>query len=118
MEGVSRWQKGIVAELCAVWLLRCRGYRILDRRLRTPYGEIDVVAQHGRCLVIVEVKFRGHLEDALGAITARQQQRLVRGAQHVFALESARRRLDSVRFDAIVMAPWSWPRHLRDAWRP
>jgi putative endonuclease len=36
--------------------LRHRGYRIVARNLRTPAGEIDLIAMDGRVLVFVEVK--------------------------------------------------------------
>ncbi len=34
------------------------GYTILHRNLRTRYGEMDIVAQDGACLVFVEVRTR------------------------------------------------------------
>lgn len=33
-----------------------RGYRILDHNYRKPWGEIDVIAEKGDCVVFVEVK--------------------------------------------------------------
>jgi putative endonuclease len=38
--------------------LETKGYRILDRNVRTPYGEIDLVAETNLQLVFVEVKTR------------------------------------------------------------
>ena len=50
--------------------LQKRGFKILQSNLRTPYGEIDLVCQHGKTLVFVEVKLRnskdfGHPEDSV-----------------------------------------------------
>ncbi|MDP6175584.1 MAG: YraN family protein, partial [Rhodospirillales bacterium] len=39
------WQRGFNAESLAAWTPRLKGYRILARRLRTPAGEIDIVAR-------------------------------------------------------------------------
>jgi putative endonuclease len=43
-------------EFLAAAHLRHRGYRIVARNLRTPVGEIDLIAMDGRVLVFVEVK--------------------------------------------------------------
>jgi putative endonuclease len=43
-------------ERAAVRALRRAGYRILGRNVRTPAGEVDVVALEGETLVLVEVK--------------------------------------------------------------
>lgn len=105
------------AEALAALLLQAKGYRILARRLRTPVGEIDLVARRGDVLVAVEVKARGRPDDAAQAIAPRQWGRLAR------ALDWARAgRPDwaglALRFDAVLLAPWRVPRHVADAWRP
>ena len=35
-----------------------RGYRVIDRNVRTPYGEIDIVTQKDGFTIFVEVKTR------------------------------------------------------------
>jgi len=50
---------GEVGEELAVRLLKGRGYIILDRNVRVPeVGEIDILAQEGDTLVVVEVRTR------------------------------------------------------------
>src|SRR5207244_1486379 len=56
-------------------------YRILGRRVRTPYGEIDLVAVRGRRLAFVEVKRRATRLEAEAAITSRQAGRIARAAE-------------------------------------
>jgi putative endonuclease len=108
---------GRVAEaLCALALILA-GYRILARRFRTPVGELDIVARRGRVLAFVEVKARASLALAAEAIAARQRQRVERAAGAYLALHPALAGFDQ-RFDAMLVAPWRWPRHIRDAWRP
>ena len=54
----ARYWRGIVAEWLASVLLMLRGYSILARRFRSPFGEIDIVARRGKRLAFVEVKRR------------------------------------------------------------
>jgi putative endonuclease len=60
------------------------GYEILTRNLRTPYGEVDLVARHGGFLVFVEVKTRRSRTHGLPeeAVTPRKRNRLLSSAQH------------------------------------
>ena len=37
-----------------------KGYKILGRNIRTPHGEIDILASFDQVLVFVEVKTRGN----------------------------------------------------------
>jgi putative endonuclease len=79
---VGRW-----GEELAAGYLHQRGYRILERNARTPYGEIDLVAcQDGAapaCTVFIEVKTRR--SGAFGlpeeAITARKRAHLLAAAR-------------------------------------
>jgi len=108
---------GRLAETLCALSLRLRGYRILDRRFRTPVGELDIVARRGRALVFVEVKARASLALAAESIAARQRYRVERAAGAYLALHPDLAQLDA-RFDAMLVAPRRWPRHIVDAWRP
>ena len=46
----------------ALWL-RAKGWRILDSRVKTPAGEIDLVAKRGGVVAFVEVKWRKRAAD-------------------------------------------------------
>ena len=109
-------RRGIAAETLCVWLLRLKGYRILARDLRTPVGEIDIVARRGRTLVAVEVKRRGRLEDAAEAIGRDQRRRILRALGWFAQRQPDGDRL-SLRFDAMLLDGGLLPRHIRDAWR-
>ena len=100
--------------LAAAWLM-LKGYRILGFRLPTPLGEIDLLVQRGNLLVVVEVKQRASLDDALDAVTFDQRARLRRAAAHIVQHRTALRNT-TLRLDLIALAPGRWPRHLRDAW--
>ena len=93
-----------------------RGYRILGRRLRSPVGEIDIVARRGAVLAIIEVKARPDPAAAAAAVTLRQRERLMRAAGWLVAGRPDLATLQ-VRFDVMLVTPWRWPRHMVDAWR-
>jgi putative endonuclease len=69
---------GAGERLAAAWL-EDRGYRVLARNWRCPYGELDLIVEHDGELVFVEVKTRRG--DRLGApeeaITAAKRVHLV-----------------------------------------
>ncbi len=114
---VQAWRFGRLAETVCVWCLRLQGYRVLARRYRSPVGEIDIVARRGRTVAIVEVKARADATSAAEALTLRQRQRIARAAGAFLQAHPALGGCD-IRFDAIALAPWQWPLHVRDAWRP
>lgn len=110
------YKKGQWAEKWAAFWLLLQGYRILERNYRTAAGEIDLVARQGKLLVFVEVKARPSLNLAQAAIGSRQKQRIQQAAA-IFLQRHTQLSSCDCRFDAILIAPKSWPRHIRDAWR-
>ena len=40
------------------WLLRCKFYRILARRYRTPFGEVDLIVRRGKALLLPSWRLR------------------------------------------------------------
>jgi putative endonuclease len=64
----------------------------------------------------VEVKARGAWDAANEALGARQRGRLARAA-HAYLAANPQYAGLVLRFDVMLVTPWSWPRHLRDAWR-
>jgi putative endonuclease len=101
--------------VAAVWLM-LKGYRILGLRLKTPEAEIDLLAQRGNVLAVVEVKSRQSLQAALEAVGPEQRARLVRAARALVARRPGLMRLN-VRLDIVALAPGRRPRHIADAWR-
>jgi putative endonuclease len=105
---------GLSAETRAAAFLLAKGYRIAARRWKSPVGEIDLVVRRGRLLVFVEVKARAVLDDAAEAVTERQQHRIVAAAKAWLARHPDDHDCD-IRFDAVLVAPWRLPRHLKAA---
>ena len=108
---VAAFRTGLSAETRAAAYLMAKGYRILAKRFRTPYGEIDLVARKRNLLVFVEVKARGSLDEAAYAVTPRQQQRIINAAQAWLMAHPEHAEFD-MRFDAMLIAPRRLPRHL------
>ena len=108
-------RRGRRAETVAAWWLRLQGYAILARRLRTPAGEIDLIARRGRTLIFVEVKARETYDAAAWALRQGDLRRVARAAENLVARYG--RDCTTVRIDAVVVLPWTWPRQLRSVWR-
>ena len=104
MASDARQTLGELGETLACEELRRRGYAILERRYRTRYGEIDIVARHGDVLVFVEVKARAGEAFGTGAeaVTRYKQRRVAQMAADFLV----RRRLQDrpCRFDVVSIA--------------
>lgn len=111
------YQRGQLAEWVGSLWLQLKGYRILARRLKTPLGEIDLLALRGNTLAIIEVKQRTDHLTAAQAITPRQQQRLINAARFVLA-QRPELSQHSVRFDALLVSRWGWLQHWPNAFSP
>ena len=108
-------QGGRRAESLAAWWLRLKGWTILARRVRTPVGEIDLVARRGRTLAFVEVKARATGAGADLALDDFRLRRVAAAAEavaHRYARDG-----DSIRIDAIYVVPRRFPRHVANVWR-
>ena len=113
-ERVAAFQLGLSAESRAAMILIAKAYRIVARRWKTPFGEIDIVARRRRSLVFVEVKARATIEDAAEAVTKRNKSRIVGAAE--FWLASHHDDVNAeIRFDVILVAPGKMPRHVVNA---
>jgi putative endonuclease len=112
---VAAFRTGVSAETRAAAWLMAKGYRILARRFRTPYGEIDIVARRRNLLAFIEVKARATLDDAAYAVTPRQQARIINAAQawlQVWLVQHPEHADFEQRFDVLLIAPRHLPRHL------
>ena len=116
LRGAASRKAGRQAEVLAMIWLMLRGYRILGFRLRTPQAEIDILAQKGPVLAVVEVKSRTTPMAALEAVGQDQRERLRRAGR---AIATSRPQLaeSAIRLDLIAMSPGRFPTHIQDAWR-
>ena len=74
---------GNIGEDIAVkWLVKNKNYNILDRNYSTGYGEIDIIAEDGKALVFIEVKFRNGTDFGYPyeAVNKNKQRRICKAA--------------------------------------
>ena len=102
------------AERLAAWWLRLKGWHILATRVKTPVGEVDLVARRGRILAFIEVKARSSEEEAGLALDEWRLRRVARAAE-ALAPRFARAG-DDIRIDAMFIVPRRLPRHLANVW--
>jgi len=116
MKRAEAERRGRRGEMRAALWLGLKGWRILDKRVKTPRGEIDLVARRGRTLVFFEVKWRNRAEDLDLAIDEYRLRRVAAAAQasaHRYARDG-----DDMRIDVLLLAPGRFPRHITNAWMP
>ncbi|MCX7913213.1 MAG: YraN family protein [Thermodesulfovibrionales bacterium] len=91
---------GIKGEDIAIAYLKRKGYCILNRNYKTPYGEVDIITKDNDTIVFVEVKSRSTLSygEPFESVDYRKQERLRKSA--LFYLKSLKQER-AVRFDVI-----------------
>lgn len=109
--------RGAVSELVACGLLMLKGYRIIDRRYRSRYGEIDIIAVRGRRLAFVEVKYRRLSDEAETSISGTQAGRIANSAEQWVWRNAAYRDFE-IGLDVIIVARRRLPKHLANALQP
>jgi putative endonuclease len=76
---IGAWGEGVAANF-----LEELGYRVVVRNARTPYGEIDIVAEKDGFISFVEVKTR--TSSSYGppeiSVTPRKQEHMIAAAEH------------------------------------
>ena len=107
-------EKGHLIEYVALVHLMLKGYRILGFRLKIPQGEIDILAQKGTRLAVVEVKSRTSHDIAVECVSSIQQERLWQAGLALQARKAQLAKLD-LNIDLYTFAPGRWPRHAINA---
>jgi putative endonuclease len=76
---IGTWGESVAAEY-----LKERGYIIVARNVRTPYGEIDIIAEKDGFTIFVEVKTRTskNLGPPEISVTPRKQEHMLAAAEH------------------------------------
>ena len=79
---IGKWGEDTAADY-----LKQHSYEIIHRNVRTPYGEIDIVARHGDITIFVEVKTRTSNKMGLPeeAITQRKREHMLATADYYAA---------------------------------
>ena len=107
-------KRGRRGETIAAWWLRFQGWHIVGERIKTPRGEVDLIARRGKTLAFIEVKTRRKDADLSLAIDHPRLRR-VAAAAHLLYPRYAKG-AENVRIDVILVAPWQLPHHLVNVW--
>jgi putative endonuclease len=107
------YEKGISAELCAEKELISRGYEIVGKRVKTKYGEIDILAQKGENVVAVEVKQRKTLGGARSCLSLKQQRRIANA--FLFVISQRDELFENYRIDMICLDACGRFEHIENA---
>ena len=100
LRGTSK-EKGRKGEDIAVEALKRRGYKIIERNYKCPFGEIDIIAKCGDTIAFVEVKRRDSKSfgTSLSAIDEKKRRRIVLSALHY--LKNLKEAPKKCRFDVV-----------------
>lgn len=105
---------GRMGEIIAIIFMTFKFYRLISWREKTKSGEIDLIFSKGKTLVFVEVKARKTIELARTSITKTQQERIRAGASN-FTIRKSWAQKMAWRYDAILIAPFKFPVHIKNA---
>ena len=96
---------GRAAEAAAATFLERLGYRILEANFRAKGGELDLVADDGGVLAIVEVRYRASSRygGAAASITFAKRSRLIRASRALLAGRKQWAKLPA-RFDVVEVS--------------
>ena len=115
----SNQARGHFAEKIACLYLMMKGWWPIKMNYvvgrGTGAGEVDLILVRGKTLIFVEVKYRPTLVQAMEAITVQNQIRVARSSA-VFLQQNPKYKDYQVRYDAVLLAPKKWPKHLQNAW--
>ena len=109
-------RNGRDGEARAAFWLRAKGWHILDQRVKTRAGEIDLVAKRGNLVAFIEVKWRSKRAELDNAIDERRLARVAAATESVAHRYAANG--EDIRVDVILLAPGAFPRHIANAWQP
>lgn len=111
--GLSRQQKGNLAERTAEKFLRKQGLKLVQRNFSGRYGEIDLIMLDQEILVFIEVRSRNNDQfgSALETIDSRKQAKLIKTAELYLSKNKteANCRFDTVDFNGdIAVSTLRW----------
>lgn len=103
---------GILAEYLVIIFLIFKGYKILKKRHKSYFGEIDLIMRKKDILIIIEVKARtkvGVIEEVLADFQIRR----IREAADLFVAKNKKYQNLGIRFDLVIVKPFKIL-HLKD----
>lgn len=115
---ITSYEKGLIFEKKSINYFQRYGYKIIEQRVKTPYGEIDLIVGQNETLVAVEVKGRKNKKDLSYSLSVRQQRR-IRDAFSQFISEHVDllKNYSFHRFDVVLISSQGDLTHIPNAWQ-
>jgi putative endonuclease len=110
MKNVTSYEKGVRAEQIACTFFQKKGYLLLEKRYKTPFGEIDLILEKSQTLILAEIKYRKKCFFDF-AINDFQKKRIQESYLFYISQNSCFENCDC-RFDVILLQE-SFDRHLK-----
>jgi len=101
---------GILAEKIAMIFLLLKGYKILQRRYKSHFGEIDIIAKKSQNIIFIEVKARRKKANIEEVLTNHQINRVKRAGEF-FISQNQQFSNYNLRFDFIEIDGLLLPKH-------
>ena len=111
---LSNYKKGFNAEMVINSYLIRHGYKIIEHRYKTEYGEIDIIASKEKLLLFIEVKNRKVIPSH-EIINSRQKKRCCEAAMH-FLTQNPEFLNFTMRFDCFFINCYGKVNHIENAW--
>nr|WP_294917995.1 YraN family protein [uncultured Neokomagataea sp.] len=115
-QGLRSYRSGLEAEALVAACLQEAGYVVLAERLKTPFGEIDLLICTDECLVAVEVKRRRCLNTGAESLSVRQKARLLAAFDFIWATQEEWHRPET-RFDCVFVDYSGAMKRIKNAFR-
>ena len=109
----NSYNKGLLAEDFAIQILKKKNYTIIGKRVRTKYGEIDILAQKDDFIIAVEVKFRNSFSIAHECISEKQKRRIFKSL--LVVMSERNNSFENYRIDVIFIIPNGQYQHIENA---
>ena len=107
------YQRGKYAEILALLFLLCKGYRPLAWRKKILF-EADLLMKKNNILVLIEVKYRDNIDDAMMAIDEKKLRRLSNVALMAHKqYRSLFKKSPDIRIDAMLIGKYKI-RHIKN----
>lgn len=107
------YQRGILAERIAQIFLMLKGHRILEKRWKSYYGEIDLVTKRGSTYHFIEVKYRKSKKQLDWAISAKQRKR-IRNAAEFYLQKTKNNNSNVCQFDVVFVSKLLIPKYIKN----
>ena len=114
LQKLKNYNFGLFAEGVCCFYLKCLFYKILERRCKTPLGEIDIIAKKGKKIIFIEVKARKS-KDEQEVLTSKQKYRIINASNYYISKKSEFQGLN-LRFDLIIFNNALAFKHIKNAW--